>query len=175
MQLTGDALIDFPREVVFAAYRDELVNLVEFMPNIRRIEIQSREENAPHVRLVNVWHGGGDIPAAARVVLSESMLSWTDYADWNQDDFTCEWRIETHSFKEAVDCRGKNRFIETNGKTRLEIRGELTIDASRVKAVPKLLRKSVGKTVEDFLVKKITPNLLDVSSGLTRYLEKKRG
>jgi hypothetical protein len=30
----------------------------------------------------------------------------------------------------------------------------------------------VSKTVEEFLVKKITPNLLSVSEGLQRYLEK---
>ncbi|MEB2313369.1 MAG: SRPBCC family protein [Sorangiineae bacterium] len=175
MDLSADTTINFPLDLVFAAYRDELTSLVEFMPNIRRIEVKSREEEGSRVRLVNEWHGGGEMPAAARVVLSESMLSWTDYADWDSDDHSCTWRIATHSFKDAVDCHGKNRFVAVGDTTRLEIRGQLGIDASKVRAVPKLLQKSVGKTIEDFLVKKITPNLLDVSAGLARYLEKRHG
>lgn len=174
MELSADATLPFPRDVVFRAYRDDLVQCVEFLPNIRRIEVESRTDAGPKTEIVNVWHGGGDIPAAARVVLSESMLSWTDYASWDEESWTCDWRIETHSFREAVDCRGRNRFVEVDGGTRLEIRGKLVIDASKVRGVPKLLSKSVSKTVEDLLVKKITPNLLSVSEGLRKMLEKRK-
>lgn len=173
MLISADATLLFPRDVVFRTYRDDLIHCVEYLPNIRRIEVKSREEEGDTTTLVNVWHGGGEIPAAARVVLSESMLSWTDYASWRQADFTCDWRIETHSFKEAVDCRGSNRFIEVEGGTQLEIRGNLEINASKIKGVPKLLSKSVSKTVTEFLIKKITPNLIEVTEGLRRYLEKK--
>jgi hypothetical protein len=174
MDLTADSVLPFPRDAVFRAYRDDLVLCVEFLPNIRRIEVESRKDTGHKTEIVNIWHGGGDIPAAARVVLSESMLSWTDYASWDEESWTCDWRIETHSFREAVDCRGKNRFVEVDGGTRLEIRGKLVIDASKVRGVPKLLSKSVSKTVEDLLVKKITPNLLSVSEGLRKMLEKKK-
>jgi hypothetical protein len=171
MELAADCTLPYPRPVVFQAYRDDLVKLVEFLPNIRGIDVKSREEGPGTVTFVNEWRGGGDIPSAARVVLSESMLSWTDHATWNEAEHTCEWRIETHSFTEAVSCRGKNRFVEVSGGTRLEIRGNIEIDASKIKGVPRLLRTKVSQTVEDFLAKKITPNLLGVSDGLMRYLE----
>lgn len=171
MKISADATLPFARPLVFSTYRDHLVDLVEFLPNIRNIEIKSRKDSGTRTELVNEWHGGGEIPAAARAVISESMLSWTDYASWNQDEWTCAWRIETHSFTEAVRCGGTNRFVEVGGETRLEIRGELDIDARNVKAVPRLLAKTVSKTVEDFLNKKITPNLLSVSDGLRKYLE----
>lgn len=171
MQLSADAALPFPRPRVFSAYRDKLVELVEFLPNIRRIEERSREDDGPRSEIVNVWHGGGDIPAAARAVLSEDMLTWTDYASWDESEYTCAWRIETHSFTEAVSCQGKNHFIETQSGTRLEIRGELRVDATKIRGVPRLLAKTVGKAVEDLLVKKITPNLISVSDGLRRYLE----
>jgi hypothetical protein len=148
--------------------------LVEYLPNIRSIKTESRKEIDGRVEFVNLWRGGGDIPAAARAVLSEDMLSWTDYASWDERAFTCDWRIETHSFTEAVTCGGTNRFIELDGKTRLEIRGELTIDGKKIKAVPRLLANRVGKAVEEILVKKITPNLISVSDGLRSYLEQHR-
>lgn len=171
MRLSADAALPFSRARVFSAYRDKLVELVEFLPNIRGIEERSRKDDGPRSEIVNVWRGGGDIPAAARAVLSEDMLNWTDYASWDESDFSCAWRIETHSFTEAVSCQGKNRFVETGSGTRLEIRGELGIDATKIRGVPRLLAKTVGKAVEDLLVKKITPNLISVSDGLRRYLE----
>lgn len=174
MHLSADATLAFPRPVVFAAYRDHLVDLVEFLPNIRRIEVKTRKDDGKRTELLNEWHGGGEIPAAARAFLSESMLSWSDYASWNEDDWTCSWRIETHAFTEAVRCAGKNQFVEVDGKTRLEIRGDLVIDGSKLKGVPKLFSGKVASAVEDILVKKITPNLLSVSDGLRQYLEQNK-
>jgi hypothetical protein len=173
MDLNADAWIPFPRSVVFAAYRDELDKLTEYLPNVRRIELRSRTGDPPVVDLVNIWHGGGEIPPVARAFVSEQMLSWTDYAHWDEAAWTCEWRIETHAFSEAVTCRGKNTFVEEGGKTRLEIRGNLVIDSSRVRGVPRLLVSTVNRAVEELLGSRIRPNLLDVSAGLTKYLERK--
>jgi hypothetical protein len=174
MDLEADALVPFDRELVFRTYRDELPEIVEFMPSVRRIEVKSREDQGNVTRLVNVWRGGGEIPAAARVVLSESMLSWTDHALWDSLTQTCRWRIETHSFRDAVRCEGSTRFVATDGTTRIEIRGELVIDATRIRGVPKFLTKGVGNTVTEFLVRKIGPNLLEASEGVRRYLERKK-
>ena len=172
MLISADATLPFARDLVSRTYRDELRSLVELLPNIRDIEIRSREDDGPLVHFVNVWHGGGDIPAAARAVVSESMLSWTDHASWDESDWTTAWRVETHSFTEAVRCSGKNRVVDVDGATRIEIRGDLGVDVASIKAVPRLLRGSVSRIVEKFLVERITPNLIEVSDGLRRYLER---
>ena len=175
MELSADAHVPFERDLVFETYRDRLPDIVEFMPNVRRIDLETREDKAGGiVEIVNVWHGGGEIPAAARVVLTDSMLSWTDYASWDSTTHTCSWRIETHSFKGAVRCHGSNRFLKSDAGTMIEIRGELVIDASHIVAVPRFLRKSVGQSVSEFLVKKIAPNLLEASVGIRRYLERRQ-
>lgn len=175
MDLIADALLPFPRDLVFSTYRDKLAELTAYLPNVRRIEVSSRKDEGPITSLVNVWHGGGEIPAAARAFLSESMLSWTDHARWDSGAFTCEWRIETHAFTEAVTCRGINRFIEEGSSTRLEIRGVLEIDGAKLKGVPRLISGKVAKTVEDLLVSKIKPNLIEVSDGVRKYLEAHKG
>ncbi len=175
MELSADATLPFPRPMVFAAYRDDLTKLLQYLPNVRDIEVKSRREDGHHVELVNLWHGGGEIPAAARAVLSEAMLSWTDYASWDASKWTCEWRTETHSFTEAVDCRGVNQFIEVDGGTRIEIRGNLRIDAKKVKGVPGFLAGKVASAVESFLAAKIRPNLVEVTEGLRKYLAARAG
>lgn len=172
MELRADARLPFPRPTVFATYRDKLVDLVPYLPNVRRIEVKSRTEEGAITKIVNVWHGGGEIPAAARAVLSESMLSWTDHASWNESDWSCAWRIETHAFTDAVRCDGSNRFFETPEGTSLEIRGVLEIDAKKIKGVPGFMAGTIGRTIESFLLSKIQPNLVQVSDGIRKFLSK---
>lgn len=174
MQLRADAKFPFPRPTVFAAYRDNLTDLLPYLPNVRRIEVKSRKDEGKVTKLFNVWHGGGEIPAAARAILSESMLSWDDDATWDEDAFTCKWIIKPHAFTEAVRCEGTNRFVEDGAGTLLEIRGALEIDAKKIRGVPGFLAGKVGKTVEEFLIGKIEPNLVETARGLEKYLESKR-
>lgn len=174
MEIRCDAIIPFPRPLVYATYRDKLTDLLPYLPNIRDIEVKERKEQDGEVHLVNIWHGGGEIPSIARAFVSESMLSWTDLATWHEKDFTTDWKVEPHSFREAVTSQGTNRYTENDGKTRLEIRGDLSIDGKKIKGVPRLLAGKVSRAVEEFMVKLVGQNLLDVSKGVTRYLEDNR-
>src|SRR4051794_27059766 len=106
MLLRSDSTLPFARGLVFETCRDKLVELVPYLPDVRRIQIESRVEDADCISYVNVWLGGGEIPKVARAFLSEETLSWTDRARWHKRDFVCEWRIETHAFTEALSCRG---------------------------------------------------------------------
>ncbi len=174
MQIHTDARIPFDRSSVFETYRDRLVELVPFLPDVRSIEVKERSEKGDTVEVFNVWRGGGEIPAAARAFLTESMLSWDDLATWNSAAWTCAWRVRTHAFTEAVQCEGTNVFVAEGSSTVLQIRGSLRIDGAKLAGVPRLLAGTVSRAVEDVLVKKITPNLVQVSDGVRRYLEAKR-
>jgi len=175
MRIESDTVIKFPRDQVCRVYRDERADLVDHLPNVRGIRVTDRDERDDVVELVNEWEGGGEIPKTIRHLLSEDMLTWTDYATWDEAKHECRWNIETHSFREAVKCSGTNRFIDIDQeRTRLEIRGDLSIDLKKVRGVPSFLAGSLGKTVEQFLVKQITTNLTSVSEGLSRYMEEKQ-
>jgi hypothetical protein len=172
MIISADDCIMFPRSLVYATFRDKLVELVPYLPNVRTIAVKSRQEVAGGcIVSVNEWQGGGEIPAAARAILSEDMLSWTEYNTWNEADFTLEWHIQTHAFTEAVHCAGKNRFIEDGNTTRIESRGNLSIDPKEIKGFPPFLLGGVARIVEDFLGSKIGPNLLQMSEGVSHYLK----
>ena len=173
MIISADTYIPFPRPLVYATYRDRLLELVSYLPDVQSIEVKSCVEENGLIHFVNEWHGGGEIPVVARAIISEAMLSWTDFATWNESEFTTMWRIKTHAFTEAVHCAGKNRFMDKNGGTLIESRGELTIDTKQLKNVPQLLVSPVARTVEDFLSKKIEPNLQQVGKGVRLYLEQR--
>jgi hypothetical protein len=174
MELSAETRIPFPRPLVFAAYRDKLSELVEFLPNIRRIEVTGRKDDGPVVELTNVWHGGGDVPAVARAFLSESMLAWTDTVRWDETQFVAEWHVKTHAFPEAVTSRGRNVFVEDGDQTIFRLRGDLSIDPAKLKGVPRLLAGGVAKAVEELLAKKIGPNTIEVAHGVAKYLERQK-
>jgi len=172
MRIEADAVIPFERELVFSTYRDEMPRFVDYFPNVRSIVVKDRTEDGPIVKLVNEWTGGGELPEAVHGVVTSKLLSWTDHATWDHEAFECRWDIETHAFREAVSCSGINRFIELDGgRTRLEMTGQIGIDLTRIKGIPDLIAGSVGRKVEQFLVRGITTNLTAVSDALTRYLQ----
>ncbi|MFT3773263.1 MAG: hypothetical protein QM820_48410 [Minicystis sp.] len=173
MEIKTDVTLPFPRERVFVTYRDRLEELLQFLPNIRGMVIEQREERDGAVHLVNEWKGGGEIPSVARSFLSESMLAWTDHATWKAADFVCDWRTDVHAFPGALLSSGYNRFVEVpGGQTRIEFRGQLTCDASKVPGVPKLLARSLNGTIEKLFVGKIEENLVGVGRGIGKLLER---
>jgi len=172
MEIKTDVTLPYARERVFTTYRDRLEELLVYLPNIRKLEIRQREDRGEEVLLVNEWAGGGEIPAVARSFLRESMLSWTDHAAWKKSEWICNWRTEVHAFPGALLSSGFNRFVEVGGGTRIEFRGQLTCDASRVPGVPKLLARSINGTIEKVFVGKIGENLVGVGEGIGKLLGK---
>ncbi|MEO7329468.1 MAG: hypothetical protein ABI193_12870, partial [Minicystis sp.] len=150
--------------------------LTGYLPNIRSIEVKRREEKPGEVHLVNAWIGGGDIPAVARAFLSEPMLSWLDHATWKEAAFVTEWRTEVSVLPGALLSSGKNSFLALpGGGTRIEFRGDLTCDASKVPGVPRLLARTLNGTVEKIFVSKVAENLLSIGKGLEKFLANEPG
>jgi hypothetical protein len=58
---------------------------------------------------------------------------------------------------------------------RFTIRGELKVDAAKVRGVPRLLAGTIGPAVESFLVGRIQPNFLTVAKGVERWLREGGG
>lgn len=170
MRLAVDVRIPHPRDAVYAVYRDELPQLVAYLPNIRAIEVSSRKDEGQTTDIVNVWHGGGDVPVVARAFLNDAMFVWTDRAAWNNAERRCDWRVEAHAFPGAIQCKGSNWFVVADPKTCvLAIRGEIVIDASRV--VPGFLATHVSRALEDFLATRVQANMLATAEGLKRYMQ----
>lgn len=175
MKIETTAEIAFPRDIVFSTYRDHLVDMVPYLENVRGITVTSRVDEGAITKFVNRWKGGGEIPSVVRKFLSEELLQWDDLATWNAADFTCQWQTVVPSFKDAVDARGHNTFVERRpGVTTLTISGDLKVDARKVKGVPGLLAGTVGPAIEGFLVAAIKPNLVAVAKGVEQYLKKKQ-
>lgn len=164
--------IPFPLEQVFEAHRDKLPDMVDRMPNVEKIVVESREVDGDIVQLVNIWHAAEtDVPAIARAFISKDMLRWTDRATWDEDERTTEWAIELGFLPGAIVCRGENSFEEVAGVTRITMEGELIIHADKIPGVPRLLAGKVGPAVEKFVIGLVEPNLRETNKVVAAYLE----
>ena len=175
MKIHADSKVRFGRDLCFRTYRDELDQLVPFLPNVTEIKVLEAESpvdgDAKKTRKLNEWRAVTEVPKVVATVLKPEMLAWHDHALWDERAHTCHWRIETHFFTERIKCEGVNHFLEDGDGMRLEIRGELDIDLKGLAGVPKLLAPKAGKMIEKFVVTLLTPNLTSVSAGLEKYLE----
>ena len=177
-RLNVDDEIHYDRETVFETFRDHLVELIDYLPDIEEIEVKDREEIDEHtVKVVNLWKAEQEeVPALAKKFIKPEMLQWTDYATWRQDEWVCDWEMEVGFLEDAITCTGQNRYIEAGEeKTKIHIDGDLEVDATKIPGVPRLVAGKVGNAVESFVAKLIEPNLTDVNRGLEEYLDAERG
>ncbi len=172
MRINASVFLPFPRALVYVTYRDKLLELVPQMPNVKSVALKSRQEQGSTVQQVFEWRGKSDIPGLLKPFVSEDLLTWTDFATWKEAEFTTDWKIQPHAFGEAIRWAGLDRFLEESNGTRIESRGELTIDPHRLKSVPSFLAGQVSHLAEDILAKQAEPNFIELSRLVQAHLEK---
>jgi hypothetical protein len=172
MLINASVFLTFPRALVYATYRDKLLELVSQMPSVKSVALKSRQQQGTTVQQVFEWHGKSDIPGLLKPFVSEDLLTWTDFATWKETEFTTDWRIQPHAFGEAILWAGSDRYLEEGNGTRIESRGELTINPHRLKGVPGFLTGQVSRLAEDMLAKQAEPNFIEMSRCVQAYLEK---
>ncbi|ANV85945.1 hypothetical protein AWQ21_15595 (plasmid) [Picosynechococcus sp. PCC 7003] len=174
LKISVDFQIPFPRSLVYATYRDELVELGLSLPNVKSLELKSHQKINQQVYLEIEWHGGGNIPNAARKLLSKSLFDWTEYDVWNNQTFTVDWHIRTHAYQEAISLSGQNRFLDQGDRTLVKNRGLLQVDLSAIHGVPSFTRNQMVSWIEKLLAKRIEPNLIQMGRNVESYLEQIR-
>lgn len=171
MKFQSSQVIPFPVDQVFTLVRDRLTELVPYMPNVERIQAESREDlGGGRVRIVNTWYGKAEIPAVVKKIIKPEMIAWLDTAVWDEQEKTCQWQIEPKFFQENIQCGGVNHYRADGGdRVTLEITGDLSVRTKGIAGVPRLLEKKVSGQVEKFVVKLLTPNLDRLAEGVTQY------
>lgn len=173
MEIKIDVPLAFPRDLVFATYRDNLAEIADQMPDVVGVSVRRSEEQPGEVRVIGDWRGGSEIPAFARRFVRESMLSWTDYQTWKEANLTSEWRIDVRVFPGAVTVTGTTSFVDSGAGSRIEFRGDLRCDLTKVPGVPRFLARSLNATAEKFVIGKMSNNLAAVGKAVGQILERR--
>ena len=170
MKIKSESQIRHPRSTVYTAYRDRLPEVVPYIPDIKEIRVESREQTAQGVRLHNLWIADREIPRMVKGFLKPEMLRWNDYAEWNDEKMLCDWTLQIPAFPDNVTCSGRNSFYADGEQTRVVLTGDLAINP-KFPGIPRLVASRLAPQIEKFIIMLITPNLERVNQSLGAFLD----
>jgi hypothetical protein len=159
MNFEVEDIINAPMKLAFETYRDNLPEIAKTIPNIKKVEVVSREKKKDRIAFVNKWFGKGE------------ELAWLDKAEWFESEWKCTWEMEPLFFKDYVVAKGVNYYHpEGKDKTKIVLTGELSIDVSKHPAVPRLFARVINPQMEKFFMMMIKPNLIQGNRALERFI-----
>ena len=172
MRFTITDELPYPRDLVFKTHRDKLQELVEYLPNIESVECKSRKENGPITKLENFWTGTtSDVPAVLRPIIKAQYLTWTDFAEWDEENHRCSWNIVLGVLPNSVTARGVNIFREEGDETIVDITGEFIVHPNNIPHVPNFVAKKATPAIEKFVVSLLKPNLRMSNAAVVEYID----
>ena len=164
--------IPHPRPLVFATHRDKLVDLVEYLPNVDKVVVESRKVEGPVVHLLNRWHvASSDVPGPVRPFLKPDHLQYLDKAKWDESTWRCEWEITLPSLPDAITARGTSTFLAEGDETVFQLHGEFLIHPDRIPGVPTFVARTAAPSIEKFVVGLLQPNLKKSSQAVRQYID----
>lgn len=172
MKFRNESHLHHPRDVVFAAYRDKLSDVVPFLDDIKAVNVLKREDAGGTVKLHNEWVSDREIPKIAQGILKPEHLRWDDFATWDAATSSCKYEIKTRMFTDKVRCVGHNTFLDDGkGGTRIVLEGDFEISLKDIPGVPWLLAGTIAPQVEKFILGLIQPNLEKTNAAVGQYLD----
>lgn len=172
MRFTVTDEIGFPREVVYPAVRDRIEDLVDYLPNVDRIEVLEKHIEGPVHRFVKRWTASAqEVPVLLRPAIKPEYLQWVDHATWDGAAYTTEWHHDLVFLKGAMTARGLNRYIDEGDVTVIELEGEITIHPERLAFLPGPVARKLAPAIERFVVEVIKPNLRSTNQAIEAWLE----
>lgn len=174
MDFRVETEIGHPRAISFRTLRDDLLEVVDSMPNVDKVEILERKDaDGGVVNFINVWYASAAVPRVARPFIPGDGLSWHDYATWDENDWSCAWRMEPSFLTERVDIAGRNTYHERPGdRTLLVIEGHLDLDLHNFPGIPNMVSLRAAPSLEKFIVNLVKPNLEGTAKALDSYLSR---
>ncbi len=165
--------VPYSLEDVFSTMRDKLPDLIEYLPDVKSITCDVREELPGNkLKLVNKWMLENRIPKALAKFIKPEQLGYIDHAEWDNDGHFVDYRLEMIFLSEYIDVHGRNYFTAEGDGTKVRLTGELNLDLARHPMLPKFLAKSITGQVEKLVLALVKPNLVKVNRGVEKHLAK---
>ena len=166
--------VDFPLKDTWLVFRNEMLNLIDYLPNIRKIVELERVEGKGKVEVTMQWYAKATLPGAAGKLIPQSVLTWVDKATWTDKEHVVEYELTLPELTNAVKVVGRNTFEKDGKRTKVTLTGDIQTEISKIKIAPKLVLRAVIPVVEVFAVKMTKPNLMELNRGIEKYLAEKK-
>ena len=166
--------VSFPMDVTYPVYRNEMPDLVEFLPNITKILVLEREEVKGGVKSKLQWFAKVKLPGAASRLIPPDKINWMDTAEWDDEEHAVQYELSLPDLVDSGRVVGRNTFFDEGDRTRIDLDGEILIDIEKIKLAPKILLRRIVPTIEAFAVRLTKPNFMELNRGVEQYLKGKK-
>ncbi len=166
MEFKTISMIKHPVEDVWAVFRDRFEEIGEKVDDLEYIRPIERKENEEG-RLVTIyeWKANPPLPALVKSYIQPRMLTWNDTAIWDAENKVCYWQIESHYFREKMDCRGATTFEPAMGGRgcRLTFKGDIHWEGG-LPALVGIMEGPITKTMESVISKMVPKSFHKVAN-----------
>ncbi len=172
MEFKTVSIIKQPPAIVWATMRDQLPEIVELVDEVDSIVVQSRKKTSDgNLEVINIWTARPQLPDMIARFVKPEMLAWSDIATWDEKTMICNWKIDSHYFREKMDCTGSTKFEKAIGGRgcRLTFQGNIYWDGS----VPMsfgVMDGMVSKALESVIGKMVPGNFQKMASAIERFI-----
>jgi polyketide cyclase/dehydrase/lipid transport protein len=167
-------IIKHPPEKVWVTMRDQFPDIVELVEEVDSVVVDSRTEISKGIMEVkNIWKANPPIPEVIIKHVKPEMLTWTDTALWDEQTMICSWKIDSHYFKEKMDCKGITKFEPAIGGRGCRLTFEGTIHwEGGIPLSFGMMDGMVSKALESIISKMVPNNFRKVTSGVEMFMAK---
>lgn len=170
-------VIPHTQEKVWLTMRDHLHEISDLMDDVKSIEEVEREQIIEgKVKVVSIWKSAPRLPRVLVRSLKPGMLAWTDTAIWTDARQSCSWTIDSHYFKEKMQCQGTISFesaMKGEG-CRILFQGSINFSKENLFSAGPFDRLA-SKTLETVLGKLIPGNFQKMATGIKGLIEQQNG
>lgn len=172
MELESKTLVKAPLQKVYDLVKDQLPDIVPYLPNVDKIEVMEKSIEDSRTHLVNKWYAKADVPGIVKSFIKPDFFCWKDVANWDDDKHNVVYELESYLANDLFDAKGINSFKAVGeNETEFTVTCKVTIYPEKLPGVPRLLAKKVAPAIETLIEKLLAPNLSSLGDGLNKYLE----
>ena len=114
MELESRTVVKAPLEKVYNLVKDELPEIVPYLPNVDKIEVLERSVDKNKTHLVNKWYAKAEVPGMVKSFIKPELFCWKDVANWDDESFSVNYSLESYLANDLFDADGKNSFVSLN-------------------------------------------------------------
>ena len=174
MKIESKNIVDQPIDVVFELLKNNISDLVHYLPNISSIKEVSRKTEGNTEYVTSTWTANAELPSILKKLAKPELLSWNDIAEWDLDSKTVTYNLESKLASDLYTAKGKNTLtVLDDNKTEMFFSCEVTPHPENFPGVPKFLAKKIVPALEGLLKLLLEPNFKSMNKGIEEYFKNK--
>ena len=117
MIIESKNIVHQPIDVVFDLLKNNITDLVPYLPNVDKIEEKSRNKKGNREDVVSTWTAKAEMPSILKKIAKPDLFSWDDIATWDLEKKKVTYRLESKLASNLYTATGENKLVAIDDNT----------------------------------------------------------